>query len=73
MYFKHFILSNRGQVSMEIGILVAAAVAVSALASYFYIKNVKDTEMDNTGKQAVNTTKTLTQKASQYCNSIETV
>jgi uncharacterized protein (UPF0333 family) len=34
--------SKKGQVSMEIGILVAAAVAVAAIAAYFYVKNVKD-------------------------------
>ena len=55
---------------MEIGILVASAVAVSALASYFYIKNVKDTEMDRTGSQASQTVSTLTQKADQYGTSI---
>ncbi|WP_421078418.1 class III signal peptide-containing protein [Methanothermococcus sp. Ax23] len=33
--------SKKGQVSMEIGILVAAAVAVAAIAAYYYVKNVK--------------------------------
>uniref|UniRef100_A9A776 Class III signal peptide n=1 Tax=Methanococcus maripaludis (strain C6 / ATCC BAA-1332) TaxID=444158 RepID=A9A776_METM6 len=33
--------SKKGQVSMEIGILVAAAVVVSAIASYYYAVNVK--------------------------------
>ena len=36
------LMSKRGQVSMEIGILVAAAVAVAAVAAYYYLKGIKD-------------------------------
>ena len=35
------LLSKRGQVSMEIGILVAAAIAVAAIAAYFYVVNIQ--------------------------------
>ncbi|WP_457612242.1 class III signal peptide-containing protein [Methanocaldococcus sp.] len=35
------ILSNRGQVSMEIGILAAAAVLVAVIAGFYYVTNVK--------------------------------
>jgi len=63
--------SKKGQVSMEIGILVAAAVAVSAIASYFYAKNVKQTEKP-TAATALCTSETLlnlSEKASdEICN-----
>jgi hypothetical protein len=59
LYFKHYILSNRGAGIDGNGILVA----VGILASYFYIKNVKDTEMDNAGNQVSKTVSTLTQKS----------
>ncbi|MBG0769281.1 class III signal peptide-containing protein [Methanococcus maripaludis] len=42
MKFLEKLTSKKGQVSMEIGILVAAAVAVAAIAAYFYAKNVKN-------------------------------
>jgi len=44
MKFLEKLASKKGQVSMEIGILVAAAVAVAAIAAYFYAKNVKDSQ-----------------------------
>ena len=58
---------------MEIGILVSSAVLVGVIASFYYIKNVKETEIDATGKKAINATETMTQKASQYCNSIGSI
>ena len=36
------LISKRGQISMELGILVAAAVAVAAIAAFYYISNVKN-------------------------------
>ncbi|AXI24822.1 hypothetical protein CFE53_01040 [Methanofervidicoccus sp. A16] len=36
------LISKRGQISMELGILVAAAVAVAAIAAYYYVKSVSD-------------------------------
>jgi uncharacterized protein (UPF0333 family) len=61
--------SKKGQVSMEIGILVAAAVAVAAIAAYFYVKNAKAASQ-GAGDQASAAAKQLTQKASEYVNSI---
>jgi uncharacterized protein (UPF0333 family) len=43
---------------MEIGILVAAAVAVAAIAAYFYATNVKQAQAD-TGAQAASTAEGL--------------
>jgi len=48
--------SKKGQISLEIGILVMAAVAVAAIAAYFYATNVS-----NTGKQITNSTNQTTQ------------
>ncbi|MBA2861685.1 class III signal peptide-containing protein [Methanococcus maripaludis] len=50
------LISKKGQLSMEIGILVMAAVAVAAIAAYFYASNVS-----NTGKQITNSTNQTTQ------------
>ncbi|WP_209590793.1 class III signal peptide-containing protein [Methanococcus voltae] len=38
--------STKGQISMEVGILIAAAVAVAAVAGYFYLTNVKNVSGD---------------------------
>ena len=54
--------SKKGQVSMEIGILVAAAVAVAAIAAYFYVKNVKESST-KAGEQANETATALTDAA----------
>jgi uncharacterized protein (UPF0333 family) len=43
--------SKKGQVSMEIGILVAAAVAVASIAAYYYVKNAKAAS-ENAGDKA---------------------
>ncbi|MBA2847585.1 uncharacterized protein (UPF0333 family) [Methanococcus maripaludis] len=56
MKFLEKLTSKKGQIAMEIGILVAAAVAVAAIAAYFYATNVS-----NTGKQITNSTNQTTQ------------
>jgi len=61
--------SKKGQVSMEIGILVAAAVAVAAIAAYFYASNVKGAA-SNAGEQANNTASTMGSKGVDYANSL---
>ena len=37
---KKILLSNRGQISMELGILFGAAVSVASIAGFYYLKNV---------------------------------
>ena len=37
---KKILLSNRGQISMELGILFGAAIAVASIAGFYYLKNV---------------------------------
>jgi len=63
--------SKKGQVSMEIGILAGAAVAVAAIASYYYAKNVKYS--DTHAGEVANSTSTafleISQNASdKICN-----
>jgi len=53
MKFLEKLTSKKGQIAMELGILVMAAVAVAA---YFYATNVS-----NTGKQITNSTNQTTQ------------
>ncbi|MBA2859247.1 class III signal peptide-containing protein [Methanococcus maripaludis] len=59
MKFLEKLTSKKGQVSMEIGILVAAAVAVAAIAAYFYATNVKNAQAE-TGASAQSTAGNLT-------------
>ena len=63
------ILSKRGQISMEIGILVAAAVAVAAIAAYFYIKSVRDSAQ-SIRETANETIGTMTRGAENYTRRI---
>ena len=48
------LFSKKAQISMEIGILIAASIVVATIASYYYIKNYKDTYPENVGKSAKN-------------------
>ncbi|MBB6067438.1 class III signal peptide-containing protein [Methanococcus maripaludis] len=56
MKFLEKLTSKKGQIAMELGILVMAAVAVAAIAAYFYATNV-----GNAGKQITNSTNQTTQ------------
>jgi uncharacterized protein (UPF0333 family) len=62
--------SKKGQVSMEIGILVAAAVAVAAIAAYFYVKNVKDSS-NNAAESAKQVTGSINETANKWAGSID--
>ena len=61
--------SKKGQVSMEIGILVAAAVSVAAIASYYYMKNVRDSQ-NNAAQTANDVTGKINKTANKWANSI---
>jgi len=63
------ILSKRGQISMEIGILVAAAVAVAAIVAYYYISSVKNS-MQNVGQTAHSITQTMIRGTENYTQRI---
>jgi len=40
MGLKHLILKNRGQISLEAGVLILAVVAVAMVAAYTYISSI---------------------------------
>ncbi|HIP91415.1 MAG TPA: class III signal peptide-containing protein [Methanothermococcus okinawensis] len=65
------LMSKRGQISMEIGILVAAAVAVAAVAAYFYIQSVKSSAQD-VGAAADDTITKMKEKTEDIATKIET-
>ena len=66
------LMSKRGQISMEIGILVAAAVAVAAVAAFFYINSVQQSARD-VGQTASRAVTTMQQGASDYITSISQI
>ena len=59
------LLSKKGQLSMEVGVLVAAAVLVAVIAGYYYVKNVSSatTKAGNESGKFVNTTATKSEEA----------
>jgi uncharacterized protein (UPF0333 family) len=63
------LMSKRGQISMEIGILVAAAVAVAAIAAYYYVSNVKKTST-TAGEKANKTAEAFGSAAENLANNI---
>ena len=36
------LLSNKGQVSLELGVLLGAAVAIASIAGFYYLKTTKN-------------------------------
>ncbi|WP_198005247.1 class III signal peptide-containing protein [Methanothermococcus okinawensis] len=64
--------SKKGQVSMEIGILVAAAVAVAAIAAYFYAKNVKGAAK-HSGEAANSSIGNMSTAANNYANKLSNI
>ncbi|MBW9221965.1 class III signal peptide-containing protein [Methanothermococcus sp. SCGC AD-155-C09] len=65
------LMSKKGQISMEIGILVAAAVAVAAIAAYYYTTSVKESAED-AGNKADDTINTLETATDTYRTGMET-
>jgi len=58
------LLSKKGQLSMEVGVLVAAAVLVAIVAGYYYIKNASKAAKSG-GERAENFTTTVESKANK--------
>ncbi|NPA62371.1 MAG: class III signal peptide-containing protein [Methanococci archaeon] len=73
MILDRKISSKKGQLSMEVGILISSAVLVGVITTYIYIMNFKKIRVDAAGKKATNATETMTQKAEQYRNSIKSI
>jgi uncharacterized protein (UPF0333 family) len=69
---KKILISNKGQISMELGILLGAAIAVASIAGFYYLKNVKDnsfTSKESTLKVAEKTHN----KAVEYVDNVHEV
>ena len=63
------LLSKRAQISMEMGILVTAVVAVATIAAYYYILSVKNSA-ENISNSATTVTNTLGNTVENYVNRI---
>jgi len=69
---KKILLSNRGQISMELGILLGAVIAVASIAGFYYLKNVKNNSFiseESTSKVAEKTHN----KAVEFVDSVNEV
>ena len=64
--------SKKGQVSMEIGILVAAAVAVASIAAFFYVKSVRSSA-DNVRQASTDTINAMGTAATGYADSLQNI
>ena len=58
MRFLKKLASKKGQLSMEMGILIATAVLVAVIVAYYYTSRTKKV-MEKAGAQAANTTEQL--------------
>ncbi|HIP91414.1 MAG TPA: class III signal peptide-containing protein [Methanothermococcus okinawensis] len=67
------LLSKKGQISTEIGILVVATIAVSTIAAYYYISNYLNSNPDTPGKVANKTINTLNNASEKYSGSINSI
>ena len=67
------LFSKKGQVSMEIGILVFSGIAVATIACYFYITNFKGTQMNVSGENANKTIQTLNNLTNNVLNKINNI
>ncbi|ACV25100.1 class III signal peptide-containing protein [Methanocaldococcus fervens] len=65
------LLSKKGQLSMEVGVLVAAAVLVAIVAGYYYVKNASSAAQ-KAGTQAENFTNITEEKTTSYINKLDT-
>ncbi len=64
------IMSNRAQLSMEVGILIAAAVLVAIIAGYLYINNVKS-GAEKAGKKTSEFINTTSNKSEDYISKLK--
>ncbi|WP_457612777.1 class III signal peptide-containing protein [Methanocaldococcus sp.] len=65
------IMSKKGQLSMEVGILVAAAVLVAIIAGYYYVTNAKKAA-ESAGSQAGQFVNTTNSSANKYLSNLST-
>ena len=63
MRFLKKLVSKKGQLSMEMGLLIAAAVLVAVIVAYYYTTRTKNV-MEKAGASAANQTEQLDAAAS---------
>ena len=71
MRFLKKLVSKKGQLSMEMGILIAAAVLVAVIVAYYYTSRTKAV-MDEAGKTANDTAHNFSKASSDVSNKIDT-
>ena len=64
------IRSPRGQISMEIGILIIAVIIVSSIVAYYYITSYLNSSPNTPGVTANKTIEALNNVSKKYSNSI---
>ena len=64
------LFSKKGQVSMEIGILVVSAITVAVVSSYYYMLGIIESHPEKAGETANKTSSILGDKSIEYTNSI---
>jgi len=64
--------SKKGQLSMEMGLLIAAAVLVAVVVAYYYTSKTKQV-LNKAGEQAVNTTSDLGKYTGKVTNNVSGV
>ena len=67
------LFSKKGQISMEIGILVVSAITVAVVSSYYYMLNIKESHPENAGKAANKTSLVLGNKSIKYATAISNI
>ena len=64
------LFSKKGQVSMEIGILVVSAITVAVVSSYYYMLGIIESHPEKAGETANKTSSILGDKSIEYATSI---
>jgi uncharacterized protein (UPF0333 family) len=67
------LFSKKGQVSMEIGILVVSAITVAVVSSYYYMLGIIESHPEKAGETANKTSSILGNKSIKYANSISDI
>ena len=67
------LFSKKGQVSMEIGILVVSAITVAVVSSYYYMLGIIESHPEKAGETANKTSSILGDKSIKYANSISDI
>ena len=64
------LFSKKGQISMELGIIVFSSIVAGAIASYYWIYDIKQTHMETTSKKFNETVHILNNKSALAIDSI---